>query len=313
MEPADYIHAMRSFPGAVNVVTTGSGDTRGGLTATAVMSLTADPPVIAVAVNRNASAYPHIRVNEAFCVNTLAAHQSAVAQRFSGGAKGPERFDGAEWTTLATGSPVLNEAVVNLDCRLSDVISFSTHDLFIGTVAAVRRHDPTRPLLYVDGKWSSLLPSATPEVDRILDVVGEASRTLRTVNEASDDRVEQLRLFAHRFAMLNIEAREITQEYSNNEPYVNPQDLARLNGARREFDADVLDFIRAGVDEGAFDADDAHVTSLAILGMMVWTFRWYKSDGRLSPGVVAERLADLAIRMVTPPRSTSQYEPAAAG
>lgn len=301
MDASDYIRAMRSFPGAVNVITTGQGDGRAGLTATAVMSLTAEPPQVAVAVNRNASAYPAIRANGTFCINTLGANHSHVASRFSGGAKGLARFDGGNWNALVTGAPALAEAVLNLDCVVSQVVELSTHDLLIGSVVAAKQNDPTRPLLYVDGRWASLLPGGSPEADRVLDVVNKSRGALDAAKASSSDRHQQLIDFAYRFSLLNIEASEVTQEYSKNEIYVDPEKLMQLNEARRFFDADVLKLVEDGVAEGAFNSEDSHITSFAILGMMIWTFRWYKPNGRLPSETIARQLAGMVSRMVGEP------------
>ncbi|MDO9307153.1 MAG: flavin reductase family protein, partial [Mesorhizobium sp.] len=51
------------------------------------------------------------------------------------------------WRWMDYSAPVLREAVVNLDCRVADIIAFSTHDLFVGAVEAVHRHDPTQPFI----------------------------------------------------------------------------------------------------------------------------------------------------------------------
>ena len=116
LEPSSFIRAMRHFPAAVNLITTGDQVNRMGFTATAVMSLTAEPPQVAIAVNRTVSAFPFIERNGSFCVNTLAAHDSELAQRFAGSVKNSERFLTGQWTTLHTGCSALDNAILNLDC-----------------------------------------------------------------------------------------------------------------------------------------------------------------------------------------------------
>ncbi len=157
-EPADiagdlFRNGLRQLAGAVSVIATGSGETRGGLTATSVTSLTVDPPTILVTVNRSASAYPTLTAERRFTVNILSDRQQPIADRFSGrtGAKGAERFDGSSWTTLATGAPVLADALAVIDCALEEVIERHSHGILIGRVKALRLDTEAGALLYWRG------------------------------------------------------------------------------------------------------------------------------------------------------------------
>ena len=162
-----FMRAMRSFPAAVNVITTGSLSVRGGLTATAVFSLTADPPQMAIAVNRSASAFPIIVAEKNFCINTLSAAQHHVASRFSGGRKGAERFEDSEWYRLSSGALALRGAAIVIDCRVVNKIEFTTHALFVGDVVDVTLGDSTNPLMFVDGAWANLAPSSESIVEHM--------------------------------------------------------------------------------------------------------------------------------------------------
>lgn len=154
--PDEFRSAMRQLAAAVSIVAAGRPGQRNGLTATAVMSLTAEPPRLVVAVNKDASAY-HLLVGEAgFCVNVLAHSQLPVGMRFSGLIKGEERFQQGDWETLATGAPALRGALANFDCRLARVVDCGTHVLLIGDVMVARCCAGEEPLVYVDGQWASL-------------------------------------------------------------------------------------------------------------------------------------------------------------
>jgi len=296
--PGDYTAAMRMFPAAVNIVTTGRGDDRAGLTATAVMSLTADPPQLAVAVNRSSSAYPQLVDNGVFCVNTLAAEHSDVAWRFAGKAKGAERFAGLSWCTLATGAPALEDAIVNLDCRVAAMLELSSHTLFVGEVEAVRRNRQGRPLLFVDGTWASLLPGAAVDMDRFIGGVEQSIGVLEKAL-ASDERPErQLHAIVRDLTSIYVERREVMQDYRLAEIYVAPDSLARLNAAKRDFDRRLASLLQDGAKRGEFDVDDASLTAFAIEGMVAWVHRWFRPNGRLSAEEIGERLGELAQRMV---------------
>src|SRR3546814_51786 len=149
---------MRQLAAAVSIVACESNGVRNGLTATAVMSLSVDPPSLSVAVNRSASALPLLLKSGAFSVNVLCYEQTHIASRFaSGSIRGEERFDNAEWITLQTGSPILTTAAAAFDCRTDQTIEYGTHVLLIGTIEAIHVNPDERPLLYVDGSWSGLV------------------------------------------------------------------------------------------------------------------------------------------------------------
>src|SRR5476649_1971230 len=111
--------AMRRVASTVHVLTTLHQGRRFGLTATAVCSLSIDPPSLLVCVNRTSEAHDAIVASRRICINVLAEGQSAVAARFSGafGDKGEERFVEATWYALATGAPALVDAAAVFDCQ----------------------------------------------------------------------------------------------------------------------------------------------------------------------------------------------------
>ena len=76
--------------------------------------------------------------------------------RFSGAQSGEARFRSGEWTRLATGAPVLVDALVSFDCRIEKQIAHGTHTLFIGKVESILTGKKGRPLLYTDGQYGKL-------------------------------------------------------------------------------------------------------------------------------------------------------------
>ena len=85
-----------------------------------------------------------------FCVNTLGAGEAEIADIFAGrtGVMGSDRFNKGEWTTLTTASPVLASAVVAFDCRIVEVRSVASHNVFFGAVEAVRLGPQGPALVY---------------------------------------------------------------------------------------------------------------------------------------------------------------------
>jgi flavin reductase (DIM6/NTAB) family NADH-FMN oxidoreductase RutF len=158
MDPLSYRSIMRHQAGAVTIIAVGDAGNRTGLTATAVCSLTDDPPTLLACVNRNASAHRPIRAARSFSINLLARDQQRLAACFSGkaGLEGEARFAPDEWMTLATGAPVLKNALASLDCELTEEHEFVTHSIFIGRVRAGQHREHAEPLLYFRGDFWDL-------------------------------------------------------------------------------------------------------------------------------------------------------------
>ncbi len=144
---------MRRVPGAVTVVTTVHEGTRGGLTATAVCSVSADPPQMLVCVNRSSSAQAVIAAAGRFGVSFLSHEQQPVADAFA--ASLDDRFSHAQWTELGSGVPLLENAAAAFDCVVVQMIEAGTHTIFIGAiVAAVARDVPN--LMYKAGAYGTI-------------------------------------------------------------------------------------------------------------------------------------------------------------
>ena len=147
---------MRHLAASVTLITTRHQELRGGLTATAVCSVSAEPPQILVCVNKTASAHDPIGEAGLFCVNILAPDHRKLAERFAGmdGIEGDERFcDMGDWFTLSTGAPVLKGCPVSFDCKLVTKVAAGTHTIYIGEIVDVALHETALPLLYADGTF----------------------------------------------------------------------------------------------------------------------------------------------------------------
>jgi len=151
--------AMRHVAATVHAVTAIHDGKRYGILATAVNSLSFDPPSLLVCINRAASLHDPLTSAERFCVNVLGLGNRDVAERFAT-ARGTSRFAVGEWRD-EDGVPVLLSAQSSLVCRLIDCHVFGTHTIVIGQlVAAQHRHDAA-PLTYFDRRYIDI--SAAPE------------------------------------------------------------------------------------------------------------------------------------------------------
>src|SRR5262245_23124616 len=150
--------AMCRLGAAVHVVTTDGPGGKTGFTATAVCSVSDNPATLLICLNRGAISMPVLRENGVFCVNTLRAGEEIIADTFAGRTKiaRDRRFDNAEWSTLTTGSPVLQSAVVAFDCRVTDVKSVASHDVYFGLVEAIHSGPPGAALVYHDRAYKQV-------------------------------------------------------------------------------------------------------------------------------------------------------------
>jgi len=156
IDAAAFKKGMRHLAASVTLITTRHRDLRGGLTATAVCSVSADPPQILVCVNKSASAHDTIGEAGFFCINILAPDHRKIAERFAGmhGIEGDERFlDLGEWATLTTGAPVLKGCPVSFDCKLVTEVSAGTHTIYIGEIVDLALDPDAHALLYADGNF----------------------------------------------------------------------------------------------------------------------------------------------------------------
>lgn len=149
--------ALRQLPGGVSVITAGEGGERTGATVTSATGLSVDPPRMIVLLNRGSSTWPVVQRYGHFGVNVLGAEHEDVANNFAGrgGLKGPERYEGAEWTVLASGASLLENALAAVDCVVEEAIERHSHVIVIGRVVAIRTGQGPA-LAYREGRYAPL-------------------------------------------------------------------------------------------------------------------------------------------------------------
>ena len=159
----DLLHAFRSamrhVAATVYAVTTGHGGDRYGILATAVSSLSFDPPSLLVCVNRSASLHAPLASAETFCVNVLGLGNRDVAEQFMQPYP-TDRFAVGAWDEWL-GVPVLETAQSSFICRRAHCHEFGTHSIFIGELIAARHRTDAAPLTYYDRHYIDI--SEAPE------------------------------------------------------------------------------------------------------------------------------------------------------
>lgn len=140
--------AMRHVAATVYAVTTGSANERHGILATAVSSLSFEPPSLLVCINRSASLHEPLACAETFCVNVLGLGNRDVADAFFE-QRGEARFATGAWSQWH-GVPVLDTAQSSFVCRTAHRHEFGTHTIFIGELLAAQHREDATPLTYYD-------------------------------------------------------------------------------------------------------------------------------------------------------------------
>ena len=155
---SDFRNAMRQLTGGVSVITAGKGRDISGMTVTSVSSLSVEPASLIVSLNRESSSWPLVKRYGFFGVNILTSDQVDIAERFTGkgGLKGADRFAGAQWTTRASGVPLLADALAAIDCEVEDVVERHSHAIVIGRVLDVAVSARTAALAYWQGRYVAI-------------------------------------------------------------------------------------------------------------------------------------------------------------
>lgn len=146
--------AMRRLASGVCLITAGDR----GMAATAVMSLTAEPPTLAIAINRSASLFEVLESGAPFCVNVLAQRHDGLVRLFSGAIPREQRFAHGDWDLAPDAPPVLRDALVSLVCRQGPRLETSTHVLFVGEVVRSTSHPEVDPLIWLNGACAGAIP-----------------------------------------------------------------------------------------------------------------------------------------------------------
>jgi flavin reductase (NADH)/flavin reductase len=153
-----FLAGMRKVAGAVSVITTTANDgERRGLTATAVCSLSAEPPSLIACVNRKTWVAQFVPDSGVFAVNVLSHAQETIARTFAGQTSlaAEDRFSVGDWRTGMTGAPIVRGALVSFECRLEQIVDHTTHIILIGRVVQTAPGEG-HSLVYLDGSFSSV-------------------------------------------------------------------------------------------------------------------------------------------------------------
>lgn len=150
VERQAFLASMSAFPTGVTIVTTLDDDGSAcGLTCNAFMSVSAEPPLVLVSVDKTSNTLPALRRARRFVINFLAAGRQELAMLCA--SKQSDKFHGIAWRASSHhGLPVLHEdSVAHVCCDVVEEIEAGDHVLLLGHVRDVSPPEPDAvPLLY---------------------------------------------------------------------------------------------------------------------------------------------------------------------
>ena len=145
---------MGCFATGVTVITTRDQSGRPyGLTANAVTSLSLEPPLLLICVDRKAETFPHFFDSKIFVLNILADDQEEVSRRFA--KTGGDKFAGIEYRLGHLDTPILDGTLGHVECRIIETLEGGDHVIHIGQVEHAEARDG-RPLVFYRGKYRQL-------------------------------------------------------------------------------------------------------------------------------------------------------------
>ncbi len=157
VDPAEFRTIIGHFATGVTVITTAAGDELHGMTANAVSSLSLDPVMMLICVDKTTYTHGMLEAGGVFTVNILGEHQEALSRVFAK-KSAPERGSllGQPYRLGTTGAPILDDCLAFMECRVKSVLDGGDHSIFLGEVVSEGVVEDVRPLLFYRGGYHNL-------------------------------------------------------------------------------------------------------------------------------------------------------------
>lgn len=154
IEKNELRRVMGHFATGVTVITTFSAEgVLHGLTANSLTSVSLNPPLLLVCVEKKAESYGSFESSRVFTVNVLAEDQEDISRRFA--TSGVNKFEGVAYQRGANGCPIIHGALAYLECKLYDAHDGGDHTIYIGEIEQAETREG-RPLVFFRGGYRSV-------------------------------------------------------------------------------------------------------------------------------------------------------------
>ena len=153
----DFRKASGLWATGVSIVTTSDQSNKPfGLTMNSVTSLSLDPPLYVVNLDKGSDTLKVLKNGAAFCINVLSSDQQELSNRFA--KKGDNKFDGVDYTPGFEGVPCLEGALMSIQCSVEAMHEGGDHEIVVGRVEQIVQQDPeqVRPLIFYRGRYADI-------------------------------------------------------------------------------------------------------------------------------------------------------------
>jgi flavin reductase (DIM6/NTAB) family NADH-FMN oxidoreductase RutF len=154
IEPQELRRVMGHFATGVTVITTSDKEgTPNGLTANAFISLSLNPPLVVISVDKGATCYCCFELQNGFTVNFLSEDQEEISRRFA--TKGADKFADLKWHPGSNGAAIIEGVLGYVECKITQCHDGGDHTIVVGEIVNVNANGE-RPLLFFKGKYQRL-------------------------------------------------------------------------------------------------------------------------------------------------------------
>jgi len=154
IDSAHFRTVMGHFATGVTVVTAVHDDVPVGFTAQSFVSLSLDPPLVAVCPGIQSASWPRIAAAPGLCINILGGHQEALCRAFA--TSGADKYAGVGWRPSAlSGAPVLDGCLAWADCRIEATHEAGDHLIVVAQVLDLGGGEGGEPLLFYRGGFGA--------------------------------------------------------------------------------------------------------------------------------------------------------------
>ena len=154
IEPQELRRVMGHFATGVTIITTQDKEGNpNGLTANAFMSLSLNPPLVLISVDKAATCYACFEPQNGFTVNFLSEDQEDISRRFA--TKGIDKFAGIEWHAGRNGAAIIEGALAHVECKITQCYEGGDHTIVVGEILDINATGE-RPLLFYKGQYQRL-------------------------------------------------------------------------------------------------------------------------------------------------------------
>ncbi len=149
-------YVMRQWASGVSIVTMQTPEKRHGLTVSGFLSISPEPPLVLISIGQELASDMLLQASGAYAVHLLRDDQAQLSDRFAGRLGDVDRFAGLTIHTAATGSPILEDCLAWLDCRIVSSQTVGDHTLFVGEVVAAGVNGVAKPLIYWNADYRKM-------------------------------------------------------------------------------------------------------------------------------------------------------------